>query len=60
MKFEIGDKSIRCNQCGHLFLTPLQQNEELIIECPNCASKAVYWIEWYVNEIDDEEELVVS
>ncbi len=57
MKFTIGDNGVACKQCGHLFLTPLPQNREFTIECPNCAAKALYWIEWYINEIDDEEEM---
>ncbi len=58
MKFTINEKSISCNQCGRRFLAPLPQNREFIIECPNCKTSATYWIEWYVSEIEEEEELV--
>lgn len=60
VRFEIGEKNVRCNQCGYQFLTPLPPNREITIVCPNCASQAVYWIEWYVNEIEEEDEVAVS
>jgi hypothetical protein len=59
MIFQIGEKNVTCTQCGHMFLTPLPQNVEFTIECPNCAARANYWIEWYVNEIEDEDEIAV-
>lgn len=59
MKFMIEDRGVSCRQCGHLFLTPLPQNREFTIECPNCGLTASYWIEWYVNEIEDDEEITV-
>ena len=56
MRFTLGENNQAiCNGCGHVFSTPMPQSVEFTVECPNCASMANYWIEWYVNEIEDEE-----
>ena len=54
MKFKFEDGFMRCNHCGHCFPHEVRDGENAIT-CPACGESARYMVEWYINELEDEE-----
>lgn len=57
MKFLFRDGYIKCETCGYLFSRDVPHDKPFSLQCPECGAQATYLVEWFVNEIveDDEE-----
>ncbi len=55
MKFNFTDGYIKCSTCGFFFTQEIPQEKAFLLQCPECGEKGTYLVEWFVNEIEDDE-----
>jgi predicted RNA-binding Zn-ribbon protein involved in translation (DUF1610 family) len=60
MKFMFKDGYIKCSTCGYLFSRDVPHEKSFQLQCPECGESSTYLIEWFINEIDEEEMDLVS
>lgn len=60
MKFLFKDGYIKCSNCGYLFTREVPHEKAFLLQCPECGEKGTYLVEWFINEIEEDELEIVT
>lgn len=60
MKFAFKDGYIKCSSCGYLFSREVPHDKPFLLQCPECGMESTYLVEWFINEIEEDEFEAVS